>query len=346
MLTLQIISIFLIVCSVLHFSKYEAWWIRIFDFIHLQLGTLMLITLIIALRVFDASYVNIMIIVAMSAVLIYHFFRVLPFTRLYKPQVATTLKPDSNNGISLMVSNVYQPNNRYDMVRNIIQSTHADINLLLEVDDKWVHSLKDIEKEFATVISYPLPNTYGMILYSRLPIVSHKINFLVANDFPSMECQVKLKSGKVIDLFCTHPPPPSPTENERSTERDAELLIIAKRVNKMKPTLVMGDLNDVAWSYTTRLFRKMSGLLDVRIGRGLFSTFHAKVPFFRFPLDHVFVSTHFSVTQVRTLPSCNSDHFAIYVELCCSTRVENEPEELPTQGDKETAHEKIAKATA
>jgi endonuclease/exonuclease/phosphatase (EEP) superfamily protein YafD len=43
-----------------------------------------------------------------------------------------------------------------------------------------------------------------------------------------------------------------------------------------RPALVAGDLNDVAWSHTSRLFRRIAQMLDPRVGRGIYSTFHVR----------------------------------------------------------------------
>jgi hypothetical protein len=74
-------------------------------------------------------------------------------------------------------------------------------------------------------------------------------------------------------------------------------------------------LNDVAWSRTTKLFQKMSGLLDPRVGRGFFNTFHAHIPLLRFSLDHIFHSSEFRVRKLKVLADVGSDHFPVFVEL-------------------------------
>jgi endonuclease/exonuclease/phosphatase (EEP) superfamily protein YafD len=168
-----------------------------------------------------------------------------------------------------------------------------------------------------------------MHLYSRCPLEDPKIQFLVEEDVPSMHTLVVLPSGRRVCLHCLHPAPPSPTENPTSQERDAELVMVGRSVARARfPVIVSGDLNDVAWSATTRLFRKVSGLLDPRIGRGMYNTFHAGHRLFRWPVDHFFHGKHFTLVRLARLPWCGSDHFPVIVELECGEPSVHEQEGL------------------
>ena len=123
--------------------------------------------------------------------------------------------------------------------------------------------------------------------------------------------------------------------------------MVGKKVKKShQPVIVVGDLNDVAWSYTTDLFLKTSELLDPRKGRGFFNSFHAKYFFLRFPLDHVFCTEHFSLVKMKRLRSCGSDHFPMFVSLQYDpvADAENEPESADVE-EQQTAERKIQEDT-
>src|SRR5690606_26439446 len=178
-------------------------------------------------------------------------------------------------------------------------------------------------------------------------LVDPQVKFLVDPEVPSIHTRVRLPSGDLFHLYCLHPQPPVPQENPRSTERDAEILTIAKEAKKCKlPVVVAGDLNDVAWSYTTELFLKTSGLLDPRRGRGFFNTFHAHHWFLRWPLDHIFCSKHFQLVNLKRLRPIGSDHFPILVQLVLAGDDTSHNEREQMHADKEEleqAEEKIRK---
>jgi endonuclease/exonuclease/phosphatase (EEP) superfamily protein YafD len=118
--------------------------------------------------------------------------------------------------------------------------------------------LRELDNTFPYSIKYPLENTYGMILYSKLPLKNKKINFLADKDVPSFYASVRLPSGKSFDLYSIHPKPPKAGIN--SYKWDAEVLITGKKIREHnRPALVAGDLNDVGWSRTTKRSRNIAG---------------------------------------------------------------------------------------
>ena len=199
-----------------------------------------------------------------------------------------------------------------------------------------------LEKDYPHCVKWPLDNLFGMHLYSRLPLNEAEAKYLVEDGIPSIHCKVQLPSGRQVNCHFLHPTPPVPEYSTESTPRDAELIVVAKSVqNKAEPIIVAGDLNDVAWSTTTRLFRKISGLLDPRIGRGLFNTFHAEYPLMRWPLDHLFHSRHFSVSKIKRMPYFGSDHFALFTELVLHEQAQADQAGIDaSKEDEELAQEK------
>ncbi len=271
-------------------------------------------------------------------------YRIIPYTPLFPTEVKMKEKRNSEN-FKVFTVNVLQTNTSYKLLVDEIKKANPDIILLLEVDQKWVDEIKEIEKDYPTIISKPLSNTYGLAFYSKLKVRTGKISFLFDADVPSIQATIETPSGQPVEFFGIHPKPPIP-ETKKITKRDAELVLIARAASKIKgPVLVMGDLNDVAWSHTSRLFRRLSGLMDPRIGRGPFSTFPANIPFVRFPLDYIFHSQNLELTDIKRIDSINSDHFPMSASFQYESITESEkkPKDVETE-DVIEAKETIKKA--
>ncbi len=122
--------------------------------------------------------------------------------------------------------------------------------------------------------------------------------------------------GPALSSICTACILSRPRHYKTRLERDVELVLVGVEIKSTgRPSVVLGDLNDVAWSPTTAEFARAGDLRDPRRGRGFFNTYPARLPGLRYPLDYVFHTKHFSVCKMRVLPKTGSDHLPLIAVL-------------------------------
>ncbi|MCK9274069.1 MAG: endonuclease/exonuclease/phosphatase family protein [Syntrophales bacterium] len=346
-LILFTLGIITVTATILPIIRVEDWWIRIFDFPRIQIlviGIIIIAAFALFKRPFQGSDWLMIMLVLFSSII--QVIRIRPYSPFASKQVLDADKKNPEMTVSMLISNVRMTNRNVSGLLNILKESDPDILLLSEPDKWWEEQLSGIESTYPYSIKYPLDNTYGMLLYSKRKLNDGKVRFLLESDVPSISVMMELNPELLIGMYCLHPKPPRPDQSKDTKKRDAELLLVAKEVKGSEfPVIVMGDLNDVAWSHTTRLFQRISDLLDPRIGRGMYNSFHTTYPFMRFPLDHVFHSNHFKLSQFKRKPHYGSDHFPMYVSLTCETRaqdIQEEPEEERSDGME--ADEKVRKA--
>lgn len=322
------LTTFLVVATVLPFWRNPHWMVRGWDFPRVQLSVLAAVLFLCQLMLLNLAQVwSWFVITVTLGCLLWQLGWILPYTRIWRPESKASQQDSVEYRLSILTANVLTPNRQAETLMQLVMRYSPDILVTLESDQWWQDQLDVLESDMPYTIKCPLDNLYGMHVYSRLPLEDEEISFLVEDEVPSMHARVRLRSGDRVRVHFLHPAPPSPTENPESAERDAELVVVARSVSESdQPVVVTGDLNDVAWSKSTRTFRKISGLLDPRVGRGMFNTFHARYPFLRWPLDHLFHSHHFAIKDIERTPSFGSDHFALFSVLSF------EPEN-PTEGN-------------
>ncbi|MET4073713.1 endonuclease/exonuclease/phosphatase family protein [Hymenobacter sp. UYCo722] len=339
-----------IVATLMPLLRHTAWWIRVCDFPRLQIVAALVLMLAagLALGGAGAGPWQQGFLLVMAGAAIYQVSRIMPYTPLVRKDVADSTRAHNPNvEFSLVVMNVLQYNRQGALALATVRAADPDVIMAVETNEWWHQQLRPLEKTHPYTCHEPLDNTYGLLFFSRLPLKACQIKYLLDDDVPSLHTHVQLPDGRTwVRLYGLHPKPPAPQESKTSTKRDAELLLVGKEVDRRdEPTIVFGDMNDVAWSHTSELFRRVSGLLDPRVGRGLMPTFHADYSLLRWPLDHIFVSPHFQVVDMRRLSHVGSDHFPIFVRLSFEPQHKAEQVENAEQADAEDhaeANEKIA----
>ncbi|WP_169544599.1 endonuclease/exonuclease/phosphatase family protein [Sneathiella aquimaris] len=335
------IASFCLLASLLPLLPISHGVVRIFDFGRLQIATIAILTaIILSLSQPDNSLDLVFLAMLLSAFVIQAIF-IIRFTPLwFKQSAKSKTNADDETVIRFLICNVKQGNRDYSKLIELLRECEPDIFILMETDQAWTDAINDAFSHYPHTLTCPQDNSYGMFLASRLDMISGDIKFLLNDKIPSFHCTFRNDDDQQFDLISIHPDPPVP--NSDTMGRDAEILIAGKiAIDRKRPMIITGDLNDVAWSATTRRFMRLSQLLDPRQGRGMYNSFDARFPFLRWPLDHIFHSEEFELVNIMRQPFIGSDHFPMMYELALNFSAKNTTPPDATKDDFDEAKEVI-----
>ena len=316
-----VLAILCICLTLLPLIDSDEWYIRLWDFPRLQLMIVLALLLVGWIAVGPRRGPRFW---ALSAAILAAGLWQATYAAAYLPigprKVASASDCPPGRSIELLNANVLQDNRDFAATLALVRRTDPDVALFLETDPGWAKALAPLTRTYPHVTSAPLANTYGMILMSRWPMEA-RVRYRLQPDIPSIDATVTMPSGGRVELYALHPEPPLPGDD--SGERDAELVMAGRDVRRSgRAAIVLGDLNDVAWTKTSRLFREVSGTADPRVGRGLYPTFNARYPVFQWPLDHMFVTPHWTLQSLDRLGKVGSDHYPILYRFCLARLAE------------------------
>jgi endonuclease/exonuclease/phosphatase (EEP) superfamily protein YafD len=339
-----VVGLSMVAGTLLSLSRSPHWFVRGWDFPRVQIA--MIASGAGALYSWccsEGALHDKLFLAAVLACVAWQVARIFPYTPVAPVRVQPSRRTSSENRVRLLISNVQMENTAHERLLRLVRDTDPDVLLAVETNERWVQALQALTADYPYVVRRPQDNWFGMVLFSRLPLLESKVEFLVQDDIPSVFAVLELAGDRIV-LRGLHPRPPEPLRDQDSTPRDAELVLVGRWIAKQNgaPTIVAGDLNDVAWSATTQLFLRLSGLLDPRMGRGLYSTYNARNPLVRWPLDHLFHSNHFRLVELRRCDDIGSDHFPVLVELSYEPEAPAEQQESKTEsGDQKEADDRL-----
>jgi endonuclease/exonuclease/phosphatase (EEP) superfamily protein YafD len=331
----------LLLPTILPMLSVEWWWVRMWDFPRVQLAVLYVVVMVLTLALAGRGWARLAVLGTLAMGILYQFSWIFPYLPFASIQTQDATITDKDFSIRILTANVLMTNRSSQKFLEIVGRASPDLLIIDEPDAWWAEQLRVLDESFPYSTKHPLDNTYGMIVYSRLPMLRSEVRFLLDKEIPSIHSLLRLRSGNLIEVIAVHPRPPLPSID--TGERDVELILVGRQAKASRyASIIAGDLNDVGWSQTTQVFQKVSGLLDPRKGRGLYATFHADYPFLRYPLDHLFHAAEFRLRHMEVLEHFGSDHFPLLMELMYEPERQGE-QDVPQmdEQDHEQADEKV-----
>ncbi len=322
LIVINVTASLLLALSILSiFRNTTSKFFKLLDFPRIQMFLTAMISLglYLFLKKTKWKWYNYFIVAGLAVAMVIQSFFLIHYTVLVPVEVKTVEKITAADvPISMLIINVEMSNRESKPLIKLIENKQPDLILAMEVDMWWENQLETIRQEYPYTQKMVNEVTYGMILYSKLPLKKIDVNYLNNPKVPSFETEIILPQGKRFILYSVHPVPPTHFADlpDNAGEKEIAMKKLGNRiVSKKLPAVVAGDINDVVWSYVDELTGTKDILYDLRVGRGFYNSYNAKNILMRWPLDHVFVTKEFQLQHLQILPDIGSDHYPLYVEL-------------------------------
>lgn len=302
------LGLFVVITTALPLSKSAAWWVRMWDFPRHHIAAL---GVIVALGAgpFDIAAKGLLI-ALMLICAAYQAILIFPYTPLARTEVDLIDPPEGTAPVTFMAANVLMENTRYDDLARLIAREDPDVLFLMETDATWHTALVDTLARYPTVRLHLTDDHYGLIFATRLHPQHFELYYPAGDDTAAVKAVLHDHAGTAFNFIGLHPRPPVPGNDTQA--RDRQIHKAARMTSSSeRPTVCMGDFNDVAWSWTTRRFKRYGHFLEPRVGRGMISSFHAQYPLIRLPIDQLYVTRDVGLISFRRLEEFGSDHFPL-----------------------------------
>lgn len=246
----------------------------------------------------------------LAAAFTYQAVQISPYTPLASTEVDMVSAPSEVHEVHVLAVNVLMENTRYEDLIRIIAREDPDILLLMETDAAWAEALEGILATYTSVKSHIADDHYGLIFATKLDVVSAEFLWPSDDVTPAVKAVLQAPNGPEFNFIGLHPRPPVPGNDTETRDRQIkEAALMTSSADR--PTICMGDFNDVAWSWTTKRFKRYGDFREPRVGRGMISSFHADYPFMRLPIDQLFITENVGLASFARLENFGSDHFPI-----------------------------------
>ena len=199
--------------------------------------------------------------------------------------------------------NVQQENRSFPAVIATIRACGADLVSIQEVDTPWKEALNiGLADMYPYQVVSIRGDHYGIALFSRVPLEGAEVFDLLG--LPAIRTVVKSKGQRAI-VLAVHLR--SPEGNADLQQRNAQWSRLGQLVaSSDNPVILLGDFNAVPWDDAFRRFQKATSLtFGPRI---LSPTWPSYCGLALVRLDHILVSSHFSMQDGRTFEIPGSDH--------------------------------------